>query len=111
LFDRRKFKVIPELKDEVFLSNQIDLRFYPDVFKLEFKQVNEQIDRVGDEKNVSLIINRRTIALTPLMMKQFVNLVNKVLLNYEKKYGEIKLPKMPKIKKEKEEVKSGAYIG
>ncbi len=110
MFERRKYKVMPESKDELFLTNQIDMRFYPDLFKIEFKQINEQVDRIGGEQNASIIINRRTVALTPLMMKQFVNLINKVLENYEKKFGEIKLPKSPKMKKKSEEPKS-AYIG
>lgn len=112
VFDRkRKLNIIPELKDEVFLTNQVDIRFYPDLFKVEFKQMNQQVDRVGGKPHPSLIINRRSIALTPMMMKQFAVLINKVLKNYEKKHGEIPLPKKPKKKKEVKVKKSSGYIG
>ncbi len=113
MFDKkRKLNVASEIKGEIFLSNQIDLRFYPDLFKLEFKQVNEQVDRVGPERNASIVINHRSIALTPLMMKQFVNIVNNVLSGYEKKYGEIKLPKITKQRTaSKKVIDSTGYIG
>ena len=113
MFDKKqKLNVIPIVKDEMFIANQIDLRFFPDLFKIEFKQLNQQIDRIGPERNNSIIINRRTIALTPLVMKQFVGIINRMLANYEKQYGLIKMPKVPK--KHKAIVKkagSTGYIG
>jgi len=115
MFDkRRKLNVIPELKDEIFLTNQVDMRFYPDMFKIEFKQVNQQVDRINEEKHLSLIINRRTIGLTPMMMKQLAGIINNVLVNYEKQHGEIKMPKAVKKRKTSattKKSKNSAYIG
>ena len=113
VFERKqKVNVLPELKDEVFLSNQVDLRFYPDMFKLEFKQMNQQVDRVDEEVHSSLIINRRSIALTPMLMKQFVALVNRVLENYESQHGKIPVPKpVKKLPREVVKKKSSGYIG
>ena len=109
---KRKLNVIPELKDEIFLTNQVDMRFYPDLFKIEFKQVNQQVDRINDERHLSLIINRRTIGLTPMMMKQLVGIITNVLVNYEKQYGEIKMPKLPKRRATADnKEKNNAYIG
>ncbi|MBD3312021.1 DUF3467 domain-containing protein [archaeon] len=113
MFDKkRKLNVIPRLKDELFLSNQVDIRFYPDLFKIDFKQLNQQVDRLGDDKHESLVINRRTIALTPLLMKQLSAIINKILADYEKKYGEIKIPDKPRKRKSvKKTVSSTDYIG
>jgi len=97
VFDKKKkMNVFPNMKDEIFFTNQVDMRFYPDMFKIEFKQVNHQVDRLGEDQNESIILNRRSIALTPLMMKQFVKIVSNILVNYEKQHGEIKVPKIPK---------------
>ena len=96
---KKKLNVVPNFKDEVFLANQIDMRFYPDLFKLEFKQVNHQVDRLGDDKQETLIINRRSIGLTPLMMKQLVGIISNMLTNYEKQHGEVKVPKLRKPRK------------
>lgn len=107
-----RFNVVPNLKDEIFFANQIDMRFFPDMFKIEFKQVNQQVDRIGDESNNVLIINRRTIALTPIMMKQLSGIINNIIQNYEKQHGAIKIPEVPKQKKELiKPVKSETYIG
>ncbi len=95
--------------DELFLTNQADVRFFPDYFKIDFKQVNQITNRIGELKSENLTINHRFIVLTPLMMKQLVILFNKVLNDYEKQFGEISLPKTPKnVKKTK---KSNVYIG
>ncbi len=95
--------------DELFLTNQADVRFFPDYFRIDFKQVNQVINRVGELKSENIVINHRFIVLTPLMMKQLVVLLNKVLSDYEKQFGEITLPKTPKsVKKTK---KSNVYIG
>jgi hypothetical protein len=108
---RKRLNIVPDFKDEIFLTNQVDLRFYPDLFKIEFKQVNQQVDRIGESRQETLIINRRSIALTPLVMKQFVGIVNNMLANYEKQHGEIKLPKLPKKRKAARKSTSGDYIG
>lgn len=115
MFDnKRKLNVFPQMKDEIFITNQIDMRFYPDLFKIEFKQFNHQVDRMGEEKSESVIINRRSIGLTPIMMKQLMNIITQVVSNYEKQNGEIKIPEQPK--NNKQQVKevittSGNYIG
>ena len=115
MLDRKpRINVIPNVKDEIFLTNQIDVRFFPDIFKIEFKQVNQQVDRINDDANNTIIINRRSIALTPMMMKQLIGILSNVVSNYEKQYGSIKIPEMPKIKKEVniiEKPENKSYIG
>lgn len=112
LSKKERVRVTPKDDEEIFLSNNIDIRLYPDMFKIDFKQINQQIDRVGEQKHESLIINKRCIALTPLLMKSFVGLINKVVQSYEKVHGEIKIPKgVASKKKGKKVVSSGGYIG
>ncbi|MFA5406769.1 MAG: hypothetical protein WC307_05425 [Candidatus Nanoarchaeia archaeon] len=110
LSKKQRVNVVPNVGEELFFSNQIDMRFYPDSFKIDFKQINQQVDRIGDQKNDSIVINRRSIALTPMIMKQFVLIVNNILATYEKQHGEIKLPKVIKTRKVKAN-KSSGYIG
>lgn len=116
MFDKKakQVNVVPSVKDEIFFANQIDMRFFPDLFKIDFKQMNQQVDRIGEEVNNTLIINRRSIALTPMMMKQFSGIVNNIVVNYEKEFGEIKLPKVVKPKKVDSEIvtqSNEGYIG
>ena len=105
MFKKQKKVESPE---EVFLCNQVDLWSYPDIFELEFKKLTRLTDRLGDNVEEAISISRRVIAMTPLVMKQFVNVVSASLKEYEKKYGEIKLPKLTSKKKKETGFK---YIG
>jgi len=111
LSKKQRVNVSPVIGDELFVSNNIDMRFYPDMFKIDFKQVNQQTDNIDNQKNNSIVINRRSIVLTPLLMKQFVGIINNIMATYEKHYGEVKLPKIPKVKRVESTRKSSGYIG
>ena len=112
---KKKVNVNPNLKGELFFSNQVDFRVFPDSLKIDFKQLNPVTDKFGGDKHESLIINRQSILMTPVMLKRFVNTINEVLSKIESKQGEIKLPPKPKKTEKKKVVKdeviSTGYIG
>lgn len=104
---------------EQFYSNESSINFNPAEIALDFKCITHTHD-LGDRKG--LILKHNIVLLNPFHAKNFLNMLAKVVRDYEAKFGEIKKPDSIKkaetlVKKEekkrKENVKKDAesYFG
>jgi len=72
-------------------ANHIASLFSPTEFTLEFGFVTPE---GSSNERLNVIVQSRTI-MTPQMFKIMVRHVSDALANYEKQFGEIKVPKEP----------------
>ncbi len=113
----KKIPVNVELGDEVFLVTGITIKHnVPGFFFIDFKQAKEVTDNVFGETRTAIQIKRRTIAINAVLIKDFIRILNHALNKYEKFYGNIKMPEIPKkfkIKPKSKEItiSSENYIG
>ena len=71
------------------MSNHQNVTFQPDKILLDFKNIYPQYD---SNNNETAVINHRVIILDSYGAKLLLEVMNKIISEYEKKYGEIKKP-------------------
>ena len=82
------------------MSNNQNITFQPDKILLDFKNMYPQYDQSNNE---TVVINHKVIILEPYDAKIFLEILNKIVVEYEKRFGEIKKPQA--IIKAEEEIK------
>lgn len=100
-------------RENGFYSDNISVIYNPSKFILDFKQITPRMDHVQGKAQETLAIKHRVIILDIKFAKIFLNTLKKSIEGYEKKYGQIKVPKAMK-KPAKSEVitsKEDVYIG
>ncbi len=98
---------------EAFFANEVTVNFNQQQFVLDFKQITPRFDPRSNEAPV-LRIKHSPIILSPAHLKQFSEILQKAIQDYEKKIEEIKLPdKTEKLKKKDSEINSDimSYYG
>lgn len=106
---------------EQFYANETGINFTPTEIMLDFKCISNVQDIANHR---ALILKHNLVILTPYLAKSFMQVLNRAVEDYEKKFGEIKKPKeLDKaekiIKKEKEKIDKedntiepvGSYFG
>ncbi|HLC85862.1 MAG TPA: DUF3467 domain-containing protein [Candidatus Nanoarchaeia archaeon] len=91
---------------EQFYANETGINFTPTEIILDFKCINNVQDIANHR---ALVLKHNLVILTPYLTKSFMQVLNRAVEDYEKKFGEIKKPKeIDKaekiIKKEKEKI-------
>ncbi|GEM_PF-1127084 len=107
--------------DDPFYSNEVTLNFNPTEIILDFKCLAPLHD-VGDHR--SLLLKHLPVLLNPFHAKSFLMMLDKVIKDYENKFGEIKKPEAIKkaekiVHKEQDKIRhaepkketSAAYFG
>ncbi len=94
-----------------FFADAVAIIHSPIKFILDFKQASPRIDQVGNDTQETIIIDHEVITLDPKTVKVFSNLLTENIKNYEKQFGEIKLPKKKKQEATKKKDNSYNYIG
>jgi len=72
-----------------FYSNETTINFGPVEFVLDFRCVTH-IQDVAE--NRSILIRHNAVILTPYHAKSFLQVLNKAIVDYENRFGEIKKP-------------------
>lgn len=100
-------------KESGFYSDNISIIYNPSKFILDFKQVTPRMDYIHGKSQEVIAVKHRVIILDAKFAKIFMNTLKKSIEGYEKKHGEIKVPKIPKKREESEVVTSeeDVYIG
>lgn len=77
---------------EPFFCHELSANFNPMQFVLDFKSITPRVDMRS--KNSPIInIKHNVVMVDPYHAKSMVKLLNKVICDYEKEFGEIKKPK------------------
>jgi len=100
-------------RENAFYSDNISVIYNPSKFILDFKQITPRMDHIQGKPQETLAVKHNVIIMDTKFAKIFLNTLKKSIEGYEKKYGEIKIPKTQK-KPEKSEVltsKEEVYIG
>ncbi len=109
----RNVNVQIDHREEAFYSDSISIIYNPSKFILDFKQNTPRIDQIHGKSQETIAVKHKVIILDVKFAKIFLNTLKKSIEGYERKHGEIKIPKAPK-KVEKGEVvtsKEEGYIG
>ncbi|MCD6590447.1 MAG: DUF3467 domain-containing protein [Candidatus Aenigmarchaeota archaeon] len=96
-----------------FYCDSISVVYNPSKFVLDFRQTTPRIDQIHGKNQQTLAVKHKVILLDVKFAKVFLNTLKSAVQGYEKKYGEIKLPKAKKTKKKAEivDAKDEEYIG
>lgn len=100
-------------RESGFYSDNISIIYNPSKFILDFKQVTPRMDHIHGKPQEVLAVKHRVIILDAKFAKIFLDTLKKSVEGYEKKHGEIKVPKISK-KPEKDDVvtsREEVYIG
>ena len=83
---------------EAFYANGISININPDKFTLDFRQTTQRLDDFGDKPQTTIFTQHNTTILDPPMAKGLLNILNQGILNYEKKFRKVDVPKQAKVK-------------
>jgi len=99
--------------DPVFFSDNVTISHNQSKFIVDFSQTIPSFDNIAGNMQQSFIIKHKAVLLDPQFAKIFLDLLQKNLQKYEKKFGKIKIPKQKEAKIEEvvETEKSTRYIG
>ena len=94
--EKKKINLDIDEKKEVFYANNIAIFNNPAEFVIDFFQITPRIDIVEDKQVITYVVKHNAIVLEPKQAKIFLSLLKENIEKYEKKFGEIKLPKNKK---------------
>lgn len=77
---------------DAFFCHEMSINFNPLQFVLDFKSVTPRVD-VRSKDHPSIAIKHNVVLLDPFHTKKMVELLAKVVEDYEKQFGKIKKPK------------------
>lgn len=83
-------------REAAFYSDSISIIYNPTKFILDFKQNTPRIDQIQDKQQQTIAIKHNVIILDIKFAKIFMETLKKSVEGYEKKHGEIKIPKQQK---------------
>ncbi|MBS3052852.1 MAG: DUF3467 domain-containing protein [Candidatus Aenigmarchaeota archaeon] len=113
--EKKRINVNVENAEQAFFSNSVTVSHTKDTFVLDFSQITPRFETVGNERHQSFAIKHKTLVMTPTFAKDFLNTLRTNIENYEKKFGEVKIPltkeKVKKDEKELEFSEYSSYIG
>ena len=110
--ERQQVNVRIDHSDEGFYSDSISVVYNPNKFILDFKQTVPKIDQIEGKSQQTLVVKHKTMLLDVKFAKIFLKTLQHAMEGYEKKYGNIELPKKQKNKEESVVVsKDESYIG
>jgi hypothetical protein len=83
-------------REAAFYSDAISIIYNPSKFILDFKQNTPRIDQIQDKQQQTIAVKHNVIILDIKFAKIFLETLKKSVDGYEKKHGEIKIPKPSK---------------
>lgn len=110
---QRNVNVQIDHRDTAFYSDSVSIIYNPSKFILDFKQNTPRIDQIQGKSQETIAVKHNVVIMDVRFAKIFLNTLKKSVEGYEKKHGNIQIPK-PTKKKEESEVVTGkeeGYIG
>lgn len=108
--EKKRINVNVENNEQVFFSNSVTVSHTKDTFVLDFSQITPRFETVGNERHQSFVVKHKTLVMTPTFVKDFLNTIKTNVDNYEKKFGEIKVPSnKERVKKDEKELEFSEY--
>ncbi len=101
-------------RDAGFFSDAVSIIYNPSKFILDFKQNTPRIDQIQDKQQQTIAVKHNVIIMDIKFAKIFLETLKKSVAGFEKKHGEIKMPKLQRKAVEKPDVFTGkeeGYIG
>ena len=77
---------------KTFFANEVSINFNPLQFTLDYKNITPRVD-VRSKEAPSIHIEHNVVVLDPFHAKMILELMVKVVKEYEKEFGVIKKPK------------------
>ena len=77
---------------EDFFCHELSINFNPLQFIFDFKCVTPRVD-VRSKQAPSIHIKHNVVMMDPFHVKRMLELLSKVMSDYEKEYGDVKKPK------------------
>lgn len=78
---------------EPFFSHELSINFNPTQFIFDFKCVTPRVDARSSDGTTILSLKHNVVMVDPYHAKQIVKVLAEMLEKYEKRFGEIRLPK------------------
>lgn len=75
-----------------FFSHELSVNYSPTMFTLDFKNITPRVDFRSRETPV-LAVRHNVILIEPFHIKKVIDLLKRMVDNYEKRFGEIEMPK------------------
>ena len=102
--------------EPVFFSDNVTISHNQSKFIIDFSQTIPSFDNVGGNMHQSFVIKHKSVIVDPQFAKIILDLMQKNIQKYEKKFGKIKVPKqkeaeIKEIDAEKAVEKATRYIG
>ena len=98
-----------------FFSDFITVFHNPRNFILDFQQATPRYTRIGSENpQQTMYVRHNSVIINPQVAKQLLKILKENVEKYEKKFGQIEMPKKQSKKKAKESKKADhtkSYIG
>ena len=85
---------------DAFYCHEMSVNFNPLQFVLDFKSVTPRVDPRSQE-GPSVVLKHNVVLMDPWHMKQAVQMLGKVITEYESQFGEIVKPKPVEIMEER----------
>jgi len=109
--EKKRVNVRVDHGEHAFFTDNVTVFHSPSKFIIDFSQTIPKIDNISGKMQQTFIIKHNTVILDPQFAKHFLDILKKNVKNYEKKFGDIKLPKIKAKKKKPIEADSTRYIG
>jgi len=103
--------------EPVFFSDNVTISHNQSKFIIDFSQTIPSFDNVGGNMHQSFVIKHKSVIVDPQFAKIILDLMQKNIQKYEKKFGKIKVPKNTEekakdiVETERSSEKSTRYIG
>lgn len=110
---QKRINIKVEHSEPVFFSDNVTISHNQSKFIVDFSQTIPSFDNIGGDMQQSLIIKHKAMIIDPPFAKILMDLLQKNVQKYEKKFGKIKIPKQEELKKKEiiDAEKSTRYIG
>ena len=98
--------------EQAFFTDNVTVLHSPNKFIIDFSQTVPRIDNIDGKMRQTFTIKHNTVILDPPFAKSLLDVLKKNVKAFEKKFGDIKLPKKRSAKKKPIEAESTTrYIG
>ena len=110
--EKKRVNVKIDHGEHAFFTDNVTVLHSPNKFIIDFSQTIPKVDNIDVKMNQTFTIKHNTVIMDPPFAKSLLDILKKNMKMFEKKFGDIKLPKKRSMKKKPLEVESTTrYIG
>lgn len=97
--------------EHAFFTDNVTVLHNPNKFIVDFSQTTPRLDNINGKMQQTFTVKHNTVIMDPQFAKSLLATLKKNVGLYEKKFGDIKLPKKKAKKKKAVEATETRYIG